>query len=66
MCHGVKEMEIKYVKLDLLNKVDKEQYDEELKQLMGKIKQKRKALAKQADKIDNLKSNFEIKIVTES
>lgn len=62
----IEELEIEYTKFSLLNKVEKEDYDEEIKELMGKIKQERKVTAKLQDKIDNLKSNFESKIVTKS
>ena len=62
----IEELEIEYTKFSFLNKVEKEDYDEEIKELMGKIKQERKVTAKLQDKIDNLKSNFESKIVTKS
>jgi len=62
----IEELEIEYTKFSFLNKVEKEDYDEELKELMGKIKQERKVIAKLRDKIDSLKSNFESKIVTKS
>ena len=62
----IEELEIEYTKFSFLNKVEKEEYDEELKELMGKIKQERKVIAKLRDKIDSLKSNFESKIVTKS
>lgn len=62
----IEELEIEYTKFCLLNKVEKEEYDEEIKELMGKIKQERKSIAKLRDKIDNLKKNFEVKIVTKS
>ncbi|HEY5524805.1 MAG TPA: hypothetical protein VIK26_05655 [Clostridium sp.] len=62
----IEELEIEYTKFSFLNKVEKEEYDEELKELMGKIKQERKVIAKLRDKIENLKSNFEVKIVTKS
>lgn len=62
----IEELEIEYTKFYFLNKVEKEEYDEELKELMVKIKQERKSIAKLRDKIDNLKSNFKIKISTES
>jgi len=57
----IEELEIEYSKFYFLNKVEKEDYAEELKELMGKIKQERKVTAKLRDKIDSLKSNFEIK-----
>ncbi|PRR83358.1 hypothetical protein [Clostridium vincentii] len=59
----IEELEIEYIKFSFLNKVEKEDYDEELKELMAKIKQERKITAKLRAKIDNLKSNFEGKIV---
>ena len=62
----IEELEIEYTKFSFLNKVEKEEYDEELKELMGKIKQERKVIAKLKNKIDDLKSNFESKIVTKS
>ena len=62
----IEELEIEYTKFSFLNKVEKEDYDEELKELMGKIKQERKVIAKLKNKIDDLKSNFESKIVTKS
>ena len=62
----IEELEIEYTKFAFLNKVEKEDYDEELKELMAKIKQERKVIAKLTDKIDSLKSNFESKIVVKS
>ena len=62
----IEELEIEYTKFSFLNKVEKEDYDEELKELMVKIKQERKVIAKLQNKIDNLKSNFESKIVTKN
>lgn len=62
----IEELEIEYTKFSLLNKVEKEDYDEELKELMAKIKQERKVTAKLRAKIDDLKSNFEGKIVTKN
>lgn len=61
----IEELEIEYTKFYFLNKVEKEEYDEELKELKEKIKQERKVIAKLKDKIDNLKNNFESKVVTE-